>query len=671
MPRPKPRVESLEGLRAIAIIGIMLYHLAVPWLPSGNMGVVMFLVLSGYLVTCSILKALRREGAASLPHLWLRRLTRVWPSMALMIVVTVLACVLFNHILLTKLKPDLIPSLLLANNIGAILRGASYFDNLGGTSPLTHLWYLGVDFQFFLVWSGLLCALCPGGRINRRARITALVLALISAILMGVMYDPNSDPTRVYYGPDTRAFAPLLGAWLALAWPLGGRAQRLDSARHTVRSAPLVLIGPIALAAIVAIMVFIPATSPLLYRGGMLLAALLSTLLLAGALETDTPLARGLSARPLTWIGERSFGIYLWHFPLFELFKVTQSATSPVFVLLAIALSIGLAELSLRFVDKVVAQGQVPFIPQQTGNRRGAQPDYLAWIPAGALALVLAGAVTGLAIVPDETAVPADAIKSTGEGVAKARDLSKVKRNATTDGEEDDDSESSSSNSSKSTKSKSSSDEIPDGPIMLKASKKSIKDGLYTPFIVSDSVAGDADWCFAERMPDYYLDSYVGRLPTQAIPVLEGYLDQGVVGDIVVLATFSNMPATDDQMDELVELCDDREVFLVNARTLDVECEQINETIDRCAKRHNNVHVIDWHDLAVDEDDWFYTDGEHLTPDGQPEYVDFIAHEIAEAFVENGGTAESLRDAKRSGYEGAGGSKVVDPTADSSDDSSA
>lgn len=644
------------------------------WLPSGHMGVVLFLVLSGYLVTASILRSIRRGGGASLPRIWLKRVTRIWPAMALMIVFTVAACSIFNHVLLTKLRPDLLPSLLLANNLGAILRGASYFDNLGGTSPLTHLWYLGVDMQFFIVWSLLLAFLCPKGRPNRPARITALVLALVSALLMAVLFDPNGDPTRVYYGPDTRAFAPLLGAWLGLAWPLGGRPLRLDAARHTVRSAPLAVLGPVGLVGLVVIMVLSPDKSPFLYRGGMFLAAVLSLLLIAGVLERRLPLSQAFGTKPLTWIGERSFGLYLWHFPIFQLFKVGRTDTSFLLVILAVALSFACAELSLRFVERVVAQGRVPFIPQSTG-RRGTPPSAVAWVPAGALALLIAGGMTGLLVIPETTAVPQDAIRSTGEGAATAVDLSSRRRDTqTTSGDAGSKSSSDGTGSSKSDSSSSSgkkkrgqtsvsaADVDDDEPIVLTASAESVAENLYTPIIVADSVAGDAESYFTTYMPDGFLDSYVGRFPSQAVTTLEEYVDQGVVGDVVVVASFSNTPPTTKELNTMLELCDGRSLFLVNARIPEVEEEQINETLEEFAESHDDVELIDWHSYSDSHDEWFYDDDTHLNEKGAPEYANLIAHAIAQKFEEAGGTV-SLESETSSSSKGSGGSKVVDPTA--------
>lgn len=654
-PKRPVHIYSLDGLRAFAILSVVLYHMSVAWLPSGHMGVVVFLVLTGYLASSTMLRTLRRQGSVSLPQLWLKRVTRIWPPMAVMIVFVVAACVLFNHILLTKLKPDLIPSLLLANNLGAIFRGASYFDNLGGTSPLTHLWYLGVDIQFFVVWTAIASVLCPKARSTRTARRTALGLAVVSAVLMGVLYDPNVDPTRVYYGPDTRAFAPLLGAWLGLAWPLGARPVRLDKAHHTLRSLPLDILSPIALVGIMAVMIFAPDTSPFLYRGGMFLVSVLSVLLIAGLLNRKSAISRLFSAKPLVWLGKRSYGLYLWHFPLFQLFKVTNNNTSPLFVVLAIALSFAATEFTYRLVELRLSKRRVPLVINEGMLSYGGVDRIVSLIPAAFVALALVTGSVGLAIVPDETAVPEDAIKSTGVGATEAMDLSDRKKSTDADDassakdddekdettkNEDEESEGTEEDSDSKKNAKQDPDDLPTGSITLKASKESVKDGLYTPVIIADSVAGDADWYFSDHTPDALLDSYIGRRPDQALEVFKDYLDQGVVGNIVVLDSFSNVPATDDTMQELIESCGDRKVYLVNVRIPEVEQEQINDQISRFAEKYDNVTLIDWYSYSEGHDDWIYPDGEHLTPEGQPYYVDMITNAIAKDFVADGGTVE-------------------------------
>lgn len=651
-PKKPIRIKSLDGIRAFAILSVVLYHMSVTWLPSGHMGVVVFLVLTGYLASSTVLRTIRREGGISLPQLWFKRIVRIWPPMAVMIVIITALCVVFNHVLLTKLKPDLLPSLLLSNNLGAILRGASYFDKLGGTSPLTHLWYLGVDIQFFVVWTGIATFCCPDGRSTRLGRRLALVLALVSAVLMAVLYNPNADPTRVYYGPDTRAFAPLLGAWLGLAWPLGGRPVRLNRARLTMRSLPLAILSPISLVGIIVIMVLAPDVSPFLYRGGMLLVSILTVFVIAGALDRKSMLSKFFSAAPLVWLGKRSFGLYLWHFPLFQIFKVTHNATSPLMVVLALALSFALSEVTYQLIEQRISKNRLPLVISEDMMAYGGVERVLSLIPAFFVVASLLTAGIGLAIVPDEAAVPEDAIKSTGAGAAEAMDLSNRKNSSSSDSTKRDSSSSDSSSSSNSEDSKSdssssssssSTNDIPTGSIVLEASSKDVKEGIYSPVIIADSVAGDADWYFKDHTPDALLDSYIGRRPDQALEVLKGYLEQNVVGNIVVLDSFSNVPATDATMKELIEACGKRRVYLVNVRIPEVEQEQINKQIARFAKDYDNVTLIDWYAYSEGHDDWIYPDGEHLTPEGQPYYVDMITNAIAKDFVEDGGTAKAAK----------------------------
>jgi hypothetical protein len=182
------------------------------------------------------------------------------------------------------------------------------------------------------------------------------------------------------------------------------------------------------------------------------------------------------------------------------------------------------------------------------------------------------------------------------------------------------------------------SDDLPTGSITLKPGKSIANDGKFSPVIIADSVAGDAEWYFDDHVLDCLLDSYVGRRPDQAISVLQGYIDQGVVGDIVVLDTFSNNPATDADMRALIEACGKRHVYIVNVSIPEVEEAQINETIDRFVAEYDNVTLIDWHSLCEGhESEWLYADETHLTPEGQPVYVDMITNAIAADYVAEGG----------------------------------
>jgi hypothetical protein len=321
-------------------------------------------------------------------------------------------------------------------------------------------------------------------------------------------------------------------------------------------------------------------------------------------------------------------------------------------VVLALALSFALSEVTYQLIEQRISKNHLPLVISEDMMAYGGVERVLSLIPAFFVVASLLTAGIGLAIVPDEAAVPEDAIKSTGAGAAEAMDLSNRKNSSSSDSTKRDSSSSDSSSSSSSEDSKSdssssssssSTNDIPTGSIVLEASSKDVKEGIYSPVIIADSVAGDADWYFKDHTPDALLDSYIGRRPDQALEVLKGYLDQNVVGNIVVLDSFSNVPATDATMKKLIEACGKRRVYLVNVRIPEVEQEQINKQIARFAKDYDNVTLIDWYSYSEGHDDWIYPDGEHLTPEGQPYYVDMITNAIAKDFVEDGGTAKAAK----------------------------
>lgn len=643
------RVAQVDGLRALAIAAVFCYHLDVTWLPSGHLGVIMFLVLTGYLVTSSLLNHLR-EGLGAIPRFWVRRVLRIWPPVAVMIAFTVLACVIFNHVLLTKARPDVLPGLGLFENISYILRGVSYFDQIGGPSPLTHLWYVGVDIQFCLVWPliMLLCgALFPS---HTATRHLALILSVVSAVAMALLYNADTGITRVYYGTDTRAFAPLLGAWLAYAMPLGKRPAR--DLRPLVEQYHLAIkvAGLVSLVMLVLGMIFIPDTSIVLYRGGMFVAAILATIFLASLVLPGGIISAVLSLPFFTWLGSRSFGIYLWHFPLIQLLGAANNSAPWWKPLLVAVLSLVLAELSFQLLERPLS-GKAPV--QNTGRGRFQEvhaPHGLLAAGLLALAVVAVADGIGLAVIPEETLVPEDAIVSTGDAADHAMDLNKD-----TDGQD----ATATTDSSESTPNPSATEQdIPISDAVLHASQQEVAAGQYDPVLIGDSVPGDAEQYWRAAFPDGLIDSYVGRMPNQAMQVLDEYLAQGVVGKIVILQAFCNTAPTNEQIEHMIAACgSNRIIYLVNTRIPDAFESQANATIAAACERHDNVHLIDWYSYSEGHDDWLYPDGEHLTPEGQPHYINLLVESIEEEFTNAGGTA-TQRDYTKT-EEGNGLSVVV------------
>jgi peptidoglycan/LPS O-acetylase OafA/YrhL len=637
----------------LAIIAVLLYHLDVFWLPSGHLGVVMFLVLTGYLVTSSLLKS-QREGLGSIPRFWGRRLVRIWPPMAMMILITVLLCIAFNHVLLTKARPDVLPGLALAENVSYILRNVSYFEQIGGPSPLTHLWYLGIDAQFALVWPLLMtlfAAIMPSRSITRRI---CLVLAAASAVAMGVLYNPDAGITRVYYGPDTRAFAPLVGAWLAYLAPLGKRPARDARDVLEVNRVAIELVALVCLVALVVAMVLVPDTSILLYRGGMMLAALMSAIIILAIVLPGGLISSVLSLPPLAWLGSRSYGVYLWHFPLIQLLGAASNTAAWWKAPVVVIVSLLLAELSHQLIERPLS-GKAPArtrVPTSRRDNPGLSTPAIAGLAA--LALLVIGDGVGLALIPDETLVPEDAIVSTGESADQAMDLSK-KKPADTDAADD-------KTEKEEPEAIVSEENVPAENAVLHAPAEERKAGIYDPVLIGDSVPGDAAAFWNEACPDSLLDSYVGRRPDQALSVLDQYLEQGVVGQVVIIQAFSNTPVTIEELDHMVAACGkERTIYLVNVRIPESEEAGINRTLAECANNYDNVHLINWNALSEGQSDWLYPDGEHLTPTGQPIYVNMIVDAIDEEFVERGGTV-TRRDSSEA-MENTGKSVVVDNTA--------
>ena len=657
-PQRARRVSSLDGLRTLAILSVVAYHLGVSWLPSGHMGVVMFLVLTGYLVTGSLVRAFERKGSLGIGDVgrfWLRRLKRLWPAMVAMVLIVALACIVCNHVLLTKMRPDILPALLGFLNWSYIAGGQSYFAQIGSPSPLTHLWYIGIDVQMCVALP-LVVALCLRLGVGRVAlRRGLLAAALASAVLMGILYDPLADPSRVYYGTDTRAFSVLVGAWLALAWPLGGlpsagiglwvepgRPVGLGRDHVAPRATPFSqTLGVASLAALVCIMAFVPSSSPFFYYGGMMLVSLLSAALMAALMVPGSVLGHVFALKPLAWLGERSYGVYLWHYPVIHL--LGADAPAPWWLMLvAVALSVVLAELSWVLLEKPVSDGRIAALLKRVAVAAGGRrlPAARDAVPVAACLGVVVAVGVGCAVVPAVTLVPEEAIVSTGASAAAGMDLSQGRpgqdassASAQTGGDAPQPAE-------EQVAAPEQAPAMPEGPFVLYAAASALEQGHYEPLLIGDSVPGDTP--FYGTFPNGLIDSYIGRRPDQAIAVFQDYLDQGVVGHVVVFAVFSNTVAYPEQLDQMVAMAGpDREVYLVATVNPDGFQEEANQYLRECADRYENVHYVDWPaTVAGNEGVYIYPDGTHLTPEGAPHYLDMIARAVGPTVVADGGRAE-------------------------------
>src|SRR5271166_6606144 len=365
MPQPADSgqryVPGLDGLRAIALLAVIAYHVGFGWAQGGLLGVGIFFTLSGYLITDLLMAEQAATGRLALVTFWQRRARRPLPALFVMLAVVAGWVALLQRSQLPALRGAMAAAMGYVSNWWLIGHNASYFARFGPPSPLGHLWSLAVEEQFYLIWPWLILAglaLTRGkDHASRRhwlARASAL-LAVTSAVLMAALYHPGYDPTRVYDGTDTRAFALLIGAALAFALP-----SRLMPARPP-RNGRLLLDG-IGSTGLVVIAVLIWRTgqySPFLYRGGMLLLAVATGAVVLAVVAPAGRVGRVLGLAPLRWIGVRSYGIYLWHYPIIVLTTPADGQETLIRASLQVGASVAIASLSWTFIEEPIRHGAI------------------------------------------------------------------------------------------------------------------------------------------------------------------------------------------------------------------------------------------------------------------------------------------------------------------------
>jgi peptidoglycan/LPS O-acetylase OafA/YrhL len=392
MPKPVERTRphlayrpGLDGLRALAVAGVFLYHSRIDWLPGGFLGVDLFFVLSGYLITSLLLVEWEARNRIDLRRFWLRRARRLLPALVVVVLAALALAAIFARDDLAHTRSDAVSSLLYYTNWHEIAANHSYFNIMGRPSLLQHLWSLAVEEQFYVIWPLLLV---PGLVFLGRKRLPIVVVAGIagSAALMWMIYKPT-DPTRVWNGTDTRAFLLLMGIFLALIWPHVERMRR---------SLPMLeILGVAALVATVLLFRQMHDYDPTLWQGGDLAASFCFMVLIAAVAHPKTGLGEALGIAPLRWLGERSYGIYLWHWPVIELMRpgVDISWTGPGVVVAQAAIVLTAAALSYRYIEQPIRTGSLQ-------RRLAERPRRLRLelVGAGAMGLVAAFAI--LFVVP-------------------------------------------------------------------------------------------------------------------------------------------------------------------------------------------------------------------------------------------------------------------------------
>ena len=331
-------IKEIDGLRALAVIMVLAYHLKMPFAKSGLLGVTVFFVISGYLITGILINEIEESGGVDLKNFWLRRIRRLLPAVLSMAVVMIFVSAVVNRVVFTKGCNDLLSAVFGYNNWWQIFRKVSYFENAGAPSPFTHCWSLAIETQFYLIYPILLILLSKARNRGKVFATVTAVLAMISVVLMGLLYSPDGDPSRVYYGTDTRAFSLLIGALAAIQ-------KEYHIIKVKLRGKLWAVIGSISVLILIGMMMLISSYSSFLYYGGQAIVSVLAAFVVYAVTVSRSLLNIILGSSILKWVGDRSYSIYLWHYPIIVLMSGGKRAAWWI-VILVVVLSVGFADLS-------------------------------------------------------------------------------------------------------------------------------------------------------------------------------------------------------------------------------------------------------------------------------------------------------------------------------------
>lgn len=629
-------VGALDGLRVLAILAVLVYHANPSWLPGGYFGVTVFFVITGYLTTLSIEREIGRTGRLDYPRFVLKRVTRLLPSMLAVVGVSTLLCVFLAPNLLPKVKSDAVPALLFVENVFYIVRKVSYFANAGLPSPLTHFWYLGVVMQFYVIWPLVLLGMRKVVRSRRTACSAVGILSAASAVLMAVLYDPAGDTARIYYGPDTRAAELLLGA-LAALWT-GGRGlnlRALPAVGPRLKEAPAWTCDAVALACLAGLDVMcfsLNGYSGFAYRGGMLLAAVLTAVLVSCLCRPQSALAHVLGARPVAEAGKRAFAAYLWHYPLLVVLNpATRTTELPVWGwALEFLLIFACAEASYRLFEK--GQG-----PRELAGRPMPLGLAVPQVAFGALGVLCALVLLFVPISAEQTGVPtemqqmsAEEQQYLAEQQAAAESAQSGENGEGSDAAGEGDGSQAEAQQDNTTFDVSGTyfagtafaaaiDQINATSFTVDASTGATNASVI---LIGDSVPAGAITQFYKYFPNGYIDAQVGRQLYAGPDVYRQCQANGHDGDVVVWAIGDNGVARESQVKELIEAVDpSKHVYLCTVRVPLALQDMNNQLFKDVAAQYDNVDVIDWYTESAGHDEYFWSDGTHLRPEGAEAYV--------------------------------------------------
>lgn len=570
--KPVRHIASIDGLRAIAVTAVVLYHLGISWIPGGFLGVDLFFVISGYVITRLILDSINRSSALDLRGFYWARLRRIYPGFLFMLFSTIIFIGVWAPEAVKRFLKDLPYALTGTMNWSLVARHQDYFEAIGRPPLLQHTWSLAVELQFYLIWPIILLTVLKyfGKRNVARA---ALLIAMISGaalFIVSLKLDASNaqQVSHVYFGTDTHSLGLFLGSALAVSWIPQNLSANIEKRAQDVVDG----IGVVGLLGLISTFLFIDETNATLYRIAFPLAGIFGCLVIISLVHPASRFAPVISSAPFAWIGERSYGIYIWHWVVFQVTRPTVDITGDPWALYLarILLVLALADISLRWVE-------IPF-------RHGNIQNWIRGIKYRAPKVQLRHKSYVLLSI---FALLATSASISVQAINKADRLAKEAAQAIED-------ESNANQDLGSTT------------------------GLW---VTGDSVILGIRAKLEKKVHISLINARVGRQAPELLAVMR--VDQSSVPESPVIFNLgNNNKLTESTVTEIFEVVKNQpQIIVVNTAVPRPWRNENNQIIAKVATRYSNVNLIDWNNISEGHPELFAPDGVHLSPTGSDAYV--------------------------------------------------
>ncbi|MBI0032345.1 acyltransferase family protein [Lactobacillus sp. M0396] len=629
-------ITGYSGLRALAVIGVILYHFDPNTFVGGYLGVPIFFVLSGYLVTCQILKAYDENGFYNTKKFYWSRIKKIYPPLIAVLWISAAYIVLFQQNLLAKLSQIVVANLLNIYNFWQILNGQSYFERFAASeSPFVHLWTMSINGQFYILWPLVIFLLVKYGKKRKNIFSILLILSILSAIEMAIMFKTDVNINRIYYGTDTRFFSLGLGAALAVVWPLNKLKRNIKHNYYLL----LDIFGLISFCGIIILFLspIMNAEKAFTYLGGMFLFTLFTTILVGVTAHPGSHWNKWLTNPIFNWIGSRSYEIYLYQFPIMIFFedKVSNMADHVLlYRFIELILIVISSELAYRVVEqpfgKISLQKAKKYL-QQLRDKKSKNYFQKVWailigliFLTGSIAILISPAAQAQNFNQSQLArrIRANRKQQRKDNNALIKEYQKIspreQKKAKLIKE--------AKQAAKKHPIKKSFEKFGISQIEIQLARK------IDLTAIGDSVMAGSSNDLKDLLPKAVIDAAISRQLNVSFDLLKHYQNENVLGKNVLIGLGTNGPFKMSDIDDLMkQLGHKRQVFWINTYVPAKPWQNdVNNLLNEAAKKYHNFMVINWYSYAKNHPNWFYEDKTHPTPIGSKHYSALIVKEIVE-----------------------------------------